>query len=640
MKKTMRLVTILMLFLSLFFMGCQGTKAPTVIEEIPASAVAQETIETTVVEETAPQVKVRIVATSDLHGWFVPWDFSVDKENTSGSLTYIATMIKEERKANKNVIYVDCGDSVQANYVEYFIDSDKNPMVEAFNALDCEVWAFGNHEYNFDRERRQKLIDSFEGAILSGNVYDTATGKRYLPATTVIERDGVRIGFIGMVTPLITEFEAGKNSLEGLTVVNPLDEIGKAMAELDNQGVDAIIGILHIGLERENNVRGSSVTEIAQAFPQFDAIIAGHAHVLIEKEEINGVLIMEPYRYGGALGFVDLSFEKQEGKYLLAAKDVSAKRVVKTEDPGLVALMEPYKAELSAYVNTPIGKLVNSDLSKKDEVKGISSVYTESTGIMNLLFAASQYYTGAQAVILNTDAENAGFPVGNISIKDISSSYTYSGGEITTYEISGADLKALLEYSAAYFNTINEGDLTVSYAPDRRESKYSTDNIAGGVTYTLDLREEVGNRVKDLSLITEYNADGTVKLVKGKPVTKPLSPEDSIILGTNSYSFNKWIGKGGVLEGKTFEPIFSSTTEWGDYGTVRELTIRYIREIQDGLLDGDAFNYVNWKLLTGIDKTSASYKKMVTLVNEGKLELPKLPNGRTNVAPITEKDLM
>ncbi len=622
MKRTLRLFAVLILVLSGIFMGCQGTRTSAVIQETPA------------------EVSIEIVATSDLHGWFVPWDFSVDKENTSGSLTYIASMIKEERKANKNVIYVDCGDAVQANYVEYFIDSDKNPMVEAFNDLDCEVWAFGNHEYNFDRERRQKLIDAFDGSILSGNVYDTASGQRYLPATTVVERDGVRIGFIGMVTPLITEFEAGKTSLEGLTIVNPLDEIGKAIAELQSQGVDAIVGILHMGLDRENTVRGSGVSDIAQAFPQFDAIIAGHAHALVEKQEINGVLVMEPYRYGGALGFVSLSFEKQEGKYVLTAKDVSVKKVEKTEDPELAALMEPYKAQLSAYVNTPIGKLVNSDLSKNDEVKGISSVYTESTGIMNLLFASSQFYSGAQVVILNTDAENAGFPVGNVSIKDISSSYTYSGGEITTYRISGADLKALLEYSAAYFNRINPGDLTVSYAPDRRESKYSTNNIAGGVTYTLDLREEVGNRVKDLRLITEYNADGTVRLVNGKPVTKSLSPDDSVIFGTNSYSFNKWIGKGGALEGKTYDPIFSSTTEWGDYGTVRELTIRYIREAQKGVLDGDAFNYTNWKLATGIDKDSASYKRMVAIVNEGKLELPKLKNGRTNVAPITEEDVL
>lgn len=584
-------------------------------------------------------VDVEIIATSDLHGWFVPWDFSTDTEYTRGSLTYIAQTIKEHRENNDNLIYVDCGDAVQANYVEYFINDDKNPMVEAFNYLNCDVWTFGNHEYNFNRELRQNLIDDFEGTILSGNVYEKATGKRYLPATTVIEKDGIKIGFIGITTPLITEFENGKDSLDGLEIINPLVEIKKAISELKAENVDSIIGILHMGLDEENNVEGSGVKEIAKAFPEFDAIIAGHAHANISKEVINDVLIMEPYKYGQAIGFVNLTFEKSFNGIKLISKDVKTEKVTNKEDKKLVELMEPYKKELRAFVNTPIGTLINSNLSKKDEIKGISSVYTESTGILNLLSAASQYYTDADVIILNTDAENAGFEVGNVSIKDISSSYTYSGGEITTYKITGADLKLLLEYSADYFNQIQDGDLTISYNPERRLSKYSTDNIAGGVTYTIDLTKDSGSRIKDLSLITEYNNDGSIKLVNGKPVTSLIADDQEIILGTNSYSFNKWIGKGGPIENRNYTPIFNSFTQWGDNGTVRELTIRYIKEVLNGEINGDNYNINTWNIYTGVDKNSKEYKKAVDLINSGKIELPKLENGRTNVKSISVNDL-
>ncbi len=584
-------------------------------------------------------VDVEIIATSDLHGWFVPWDFSTDTEYTRGSLTYIAQTIKEHRENNENLIYVDCGDAVQANYVEYFINDDKNPMVEAFNYLNCDVWTFGNHEYNFNRELRQNLIDDFEGTILSGNVYEKATGKRYLPATTVIEKDGIKIGFIGITTPLITEFENGKDSLDGLEIINPLVEIKKAISELKAENVDSIIGILHMGLDEENNVEGSGVKEIAKAFPEFDAIIAGHAHANISKEVVNDVLIMEPYKYGQAIGFVNLTFEKSFNGVKLINKDVRTENVTNKEDEKLVELMEPYKKELRAFVNTPIGTLINSDLSKKDEIIGISSVYTESTGILNLLSAASQYYTDADVIILNTDAENAGFKVGNVSIKDISSSYTYSGGEITTYKITGADLKLLLEYSADYFNQIEEGDLTISYNPERRLSKYSTDNIAGGVTYTIDLTKASGSRIKDLSLITEYNNDGSIKLVNGKPVTSLIADDQEIILGTNSYSFNKWIGKGGSIENRNYTPIFNSFTQWGDNGTVRELTIRYIKEVLNGKINGDNYNINTWNIYTGVDKNSKEYKKAVELINSGKIELPKLENGRTNVKSISVNDL-
>lgn len=582
---------------------------------------------------------VRLLATSDLHGWFVPWDFALDQENKAGSLTYLAARIKQERSENKNVVLVDCGDSVQANYVEYFIDHEKNPMVQAMNYLDYDVWTWGNHEYNFTMARRAKLIAQSEAKILSGNIY-LDNGKRYLPATTVVERDGIKLGVIGLTTPLIEQFEAGKDSLDGVKVHNPLDETALAIKDLEAQKVDAIIGVFHMGVDQENNVKGSSVTDIANAFPQLDVIIAGHAHKEVVSTTVNGVLITEPSNYGKLYSSVDLTFIPDGDGYKLVDKASATNKAGTTEDPGMVELMAPYKKELSGYVNTPIGKLTNSDLSGKDTIKGISAGYTESTGIWNLMSAASIYYSKAQATVLNTDYENAGFPVGDVSIKNISSSYSYSGGEITVYKVTGADLKTLLEFSADYFNQTQPGDLTVSYNPARRQSKYSTDNIGGGITYCLDLTQPAGSRVKDLALITGYNKDGTVVLDKdGKPKTTPITDKTEILLGANSYGMDQYTGKGGCLEGKKFTKVSSTADKWGDDGTVRALTVRYITEVLKGKIDGNAFHYDNWYLKTGIDTDSAAYKKAVELINNGTIKLPALENGRTNVKSITVQDV-
>lgn len=585
--------------------------------------------------------QVRLLATSDLHGWFVPWDFALDEENTAGSLTYLATRFAQERAKNKNVVLVDCGDAVQANYVEYFIDHQTNPMVAAMNALDYDLWTWGNHEYNFDFARRAKLAAQFDGAVLSGNVYLKGTDKRYMPATTVVERDGVRLGFIGLTTPLIEEFEAGKGTLDQVDVHSPIEETKLAIQELKKQNVDAVIGVFHMGLDRENDVEGSSVSDIANAFPELDVIVAGHAHQLVPSQTVNGVLITEPQSYAKVYSAVDLTFAPDgDGGYQVVSKRACAIPAGREEDSAMVELMAPYKAELSSYVNTPIGTLINSDLNGTDKIKGISAGYTEATGIWNLLFSASMYYSGAQAVILNTDYENAGFPVGDVSIKSISSSYSYSGGEITVYKVTGADLKALLEYSAEYFNQIKPGDLTVSYNPERRQSKYSTNNIGGGITYCLDLTQEAGKRVKDLCLITDYHEDGTPVLDdNGMPKTTPITDDMEILLGTNSYSMNKWLGEGGCLAGRQLEIVFSSSEKWGDDGTVRALAIRYIKEALKGTVDGDTFNYDNWYLYTGIDETSPAYQKAVELINNGTLTLPALENGRTNVRSITEADV-
>ena len=513
--------------------------------------LAQMLFKLSQVEPLYPDAKqVRLLATSDLHGWFVPWDFALDQANTSGSLTYLATRFGQERAKNKNVVLVDCGDAVQANYVEYFIDHDSNPMIAAMNALDYDLWTWGNHEYNFDLTRRAKLAAQFDGAILSGNVYLKGTDKRYMPATTVVERDGVRLGFIGLTTPLIQEFEAGKGTLDQVDVHNPIGETKLAIQELKAQNVDAIIGVFHMGLDRENDVEGSSVSDIANAFPELDVIVAGHAHQLVPSRTVNGVLITEPQNYAKIYSAVDLTLAPDGDGYKVVSKRACAIPAGHEEDQAMVERMAPYKTELSGYVNTPIGTLINSNLNGTDKIKGISAGYTEATGIWNLLFSAAMHYSGAQAVILNTDYENAGFPVGDVSIKSISSSYSYSGGEITVYKVTGRDLKALLEYSAQYFNQIKPGDLTVSYNPERRQSKYSTNNIGGGITYCLDLTQEAGSRVKDLCLITDYHEDGTPVLDdKGMPKTTPHHRRHGDPAGTNSYSMNKWLGEGRLSGG-------------------------------------------------------------------------------------------
>ena len=404
-----------------------------------------------------------------------------------------------------------------------------------------------------------------------------------------------------------------------MDVHSPIEETKLAIQELKKQNVDAVIGVFHMGLDRENDVEGSSVSDIANAFPDLDVIAAGHAHQLVPSRTVNGVLITEPQSYAKVYSAVDLTFAPDgDGGYQVVSKRACAIPAGRQEDRAMAELMAPYKAELSGYVNTPIGTLINSGLNGTDKIKGISAGYIEATGIWNLLFSASMYYSGAQAVILNTDYENAGFPVGDVSIKCISSSYSYSGVEITVYKVTGADLKALLEYSAEYFNQIQPGDLTVSYNPERRQSKYSTNNIGGGITYCLDLTQEAGKRVKDLRLITD---------------------DMEILLGTNSYSMNKWLGEGGCLAGRQLEIMFSSSEKRGDDGTVRAPAIRYIKEALKGTVDGDAFNYDNWYLYTGIDETSPAYQKAVELINNGILTLPALENGRTNVRSITEADV-
>lgn len=150
-------------------------------------------------------VNITILGTSDLHGTFVPWDYSTDTENLAGSLSQIATQVQQVRAKQPNVILVDAGDTIQGNFVETFKNDKTSPMILGFNALDYDVWVMGNHEFDFGLKPLSTSLNQFKGTALAGNIL-WESGKPYLPAYKIIERQGVKIGIIGMDTPMTAEF--------------------------------------------------------------------------------------------------------------------------------------------------------------------------------------------------------------------------------------------------------------------------------------------------------------------------------------------------------------------------------------------------------------------------------------------------
>ncbi len=84
-------------------------------------------------------------------------------------------------------------------------------------------------------------------------------------------------------------------------------KLKKVVTDLEGK-YDILIGAFHLGQEGEKGASGGA--DIAEALPQFDAIFLGHAHAKID-EEINGVKILEPGKYGW--GLAKASFELQKG---------------------------------------------------------------------------------------------------------------------------------------------------------------------------------------------------------------------------------------------------------------------------------------------------------------------------------------
>lgn len=571
----------------------------------------------------AETVNITLLGTSDLHGTFVPWDYASDTENLAGSLSQIATQIKKLRAEQPNLILVDAGDTIQGNFVETFKHEAISPMMLGFNALKYDVWVMGNHEFDFGLPVLATPLKQFEGTALAGNIF-WDNGKPFLTAYKIIERQGVKIGIIGMDTPMTAEFAKGTDRTKGLNFTDPVQAVKNVISEIDGQ-VDAIVLVAHMGIDNENQRPGTGVADIANANPQLAAIVAGHMHVKIDKAMVNGVIITEPDKYGRALSRIDLQFERRDGKFALINKD-SFTYPIKgiTPDSGMLALYQPYHDILRANANRVVATLTGSDLVPADEIKGIPQVHIQDTGISALFQQAARYYAPqAQVIALQIDNDSAKLDVGEIKAKDIAFNYQYAGGEITVYQLNGKALKQYMEWSAGYFNQLKPGDVTYSFNPTRRASKYSTNDFFDGVTYSIDLRQPAGSRITDLRL-----ADGT-----------PVTDEMPIRLGMNSYRMGHLTQKGGALEGQSFPVLSDSKAQYGEEeGTIRNLTLRYLTEVKKGQYQG--LPQQRWKLV-GMEGYEPQRAIVKSLLNQGIIRVPTTDDGRyTNVASINVKDAL
>ena len=148
----------------------------------------------------AKEVKVKFLGTSDVHSRIVPWSYGADVEDKSGSYAQIATYVKEVRKSHPDLILVAIGDAIQDNQVEVFAKTEKyykdNPVPKVLNAMNYDIFILGNHEFNFGMTALDEILKDMKAKQLTANFYHK-DGKRYIEPTTIIEKDGVKLGIIG-----------------------------------------------------------------------------------------------------------------------------------------------------------------------------------------------------------------------------------------------------------------------------------------------------------------------------------------------------------------------------------------------------------------------------------------------------------
>lgn len=546
---------------------------------------------------------LQILATSDTHGKFDPWDYAANKEDTSGSVAQQAAAIKQLR--TPDTLVIDAGDTIQGNSSQLFLEDDIHPMMAAMNAIGYDVWVPGNHEYNYGMDVIQKVMAQQKAQVLTGNVY-APDGTPLANSYTILKKRDVRIGLIGMVTPNITRWDAV--NLTGWTVTNPVDECRKVIDQIKDQ-VDVLIGVMHMDTENEYGVYGSGVTDLANACPEFDVIIAAHGHKEIPGEEINGVLVIENKNAGATMSDIHLQLHRKlDGGWKVASRSSESIQIKDYQaDPELVALLAPYDERAKADAVIPIGELVGGNMAPDNEIENIPSPMVQDTALLDFINEVQLYYTGAQVSATAMTSMTGQMREGTIRKCDLTSIYTY---ENTLYKLqmNGAQLRDYMEWSAAFYKTWQPGDLTIAFDPDTRYYLY---DAFAGVNYEIDISQEPGNRIRSLTW-----PDGT-----------PVADTDSFAIAVNNYraTTQLLIAADIFAPGEAMPQLLEMDVR-GDLGGIRELLGEYIQTVKGGVIQPHVDN--NWKLV-GNNWDPAKHQQAVEMLRAGTLTLPGNEDART-----------
>jgi len=237
----------------------------------------------------AQTVKLKLIETSDVHGSLFPWDFINDKP-TSASLAQVYTYVEEQRAdKSQSVILLDNGDILQGQPLVYYYNFEdvkaEHICASVMNYMKYDAATVGNHDIEPGHPVYDKIEKEFEFPWMAANAVDTKTGESYFKPYTILNRNGVKIAILGLITPGIPMWLPEKiwSGIDFQDMVVSAKKWVKIIQEKEHP--DVLIGLLHAGVDA--NYEGQSAETprnenasqmVAEQVPGFDVVFVGHDH--------------------------------------------------------------------------------------------------------------------------------------------------------------------------------------------------------------------------------------------------------------------------------------------------------------------------------------------------------------------------
>lgn len=449
-------------------------------------------------------VTLKLVETSDVHGAFFPYNFT-ERKPMQGTMARVSTYLKEQRKLyGKNLILMDNGDILQGQptsyYTNYVKTDEPNIAAAVINYLQYDAQTFGNHDVETGHAVYDKWIKDLNCPTLGANIIDVNTGKPYVAPYTILQRDGVKIAILGMLTPAIPNW-LHENLWKGLRFEEMIASTRKWVKVLkEEEKADLIIGLFHSGWEggiTTEQYEEDVTRKIAEQISDFDVVFFGHDHT--ERNVIldNGVLCMDPSCNAVKVAEATIQCTRKNGKWVVNKKEGQLIDVTKKAiDEDFVRHFQPQMDSIKHYIERQIGTFLTT-ISSRDAFFG-------SAAFVDYIHQLQLEETHADISLTAPLVFDTEIKAGPVYMSDMFKLYRFEN-QIYALRMTGREVRQLLELSYdQWVNTMKSPDdhimLLAPKAPgdNQREGfKNYTFNFdsASGIDYEVDVTKPDGQKV-------------------------------------------------------------------------------------------------------------------------------------------------
>ena len=397
---------------------------------------------------TTREVKLKLIETSDIHGNFFPYNF-ITQQDWNGSFARVYTYVQQERQTyGDNLLLMDNGDILQGQpsaYYYNFMDTVSTHITAAMmNYMGFVVGNMGNHDVEAGHAVYDRWIKQCNFPVLGANIIRTSDGQPYLKPYEIIERDGIKIAVLGMITPAIPTW-LPETLWKGLSFADMEQTARKWIPIIqEKEKPDVVIGLFHAGKEARTvagKYREDASAEIAERIPGFDIIMMGHDHRRfcgkIANAQGDSVLLINPANNGRTVGDIEISLT------------VDGDKVVRKSIQGTLTDMDKLQPSQEFMAQfTPQYQAVKTFVSEKvgtfTETISTRPAYFGPSAFIDFIHSLQLDLTGADisfAAPLSFDAE---IKEGDIRISDMFNLYKYEN-MLYTMELTGKEIDTIKE---------------------------------------------------------------------------------------------------------------------------------------------------------------------------------------------------